>query len=206
MIGFRKRNLVSRARHIANTLKKARNLFSAIWAITLAGGYIVATDAAPHDPPADPRATSATRRVLDLVASRHPIISGQMLGGIDGYEALATTPYRGATYGYQHDVADLARASGKWVGLVGLNYGKNVVCNDVNPFVPTQRSPYMECSNPPMDYHTAFPAADRILTDYWNAGGLVTAMWQVANPWTGQSHTTQRLSVVSATCILSERP
>jgi hypothetical protein len=110
-----------------------------------------------------------------------------MLGSLDGYEAPVNAPYNGVTYGYKNDVEDLARQSEKWVGLVGLNYGKNVLCNDPNLYVPRQRSPYMECASPRLDYSRAFRAADRILTDYWNAGGLVTVMWQVSNPWTGQS-------------------
>jgi mannan endo-1,4-beta-mannosidase len=166
---------------------KTSKLFAAMFAIALVGGGIVAVDADPHDRPVDPLANAATRRVLDLLASPHPIISGQMLGSIDGYEAPVNAPYRGATYGYQNYVADLASTSGKWVGLVGLNYAKNVLCNDRNVYVPSQRSPYMECADPRRDYSGAFPAADRILTDYWNAGGLVTVMWQVSNPWTGQS-------------------
>jgi mannan endo-1,4-beta-mannosidase len=160
---------------------------TAMLAIALAAGDIVAAGAAPHDPPVDPHASSATQRVLDLLASRHPIISGQMLGSLDGYEAPVNAPYAGVTYGYQNVVATLASQSGKWVGLVGLNYGKNVLCNDSNVFVPSQRSPYMDCASPRRDYRSAFSAADRVLIDYWNAGGLVTVMWQVSNPWTGQS-------------------
>jgi mannan endo-1,4-beta-mannosidase len=162
-------------------------LGSAVVAIALLGGGIVAADADSHDRPVNPLANPAARVILDDLASRHPIISGQMLGSIDGYEAPANAPYRGATYGYQAYVSDLASESGKWVGLVGLNYGKNVLCNDANVYVPSQRSPYMECADPRMDYASAFPAADKILIDYWNAGGLVTVMWQVSNPWTGQS-------------------
>jgi mannan endo-1,4-beta-mannosidase len=156
-------------------------------AIALIGGDIVAADADPQAQPVDTHANAATRHVLDLLAARHPIISGQMLGGLDGYEAPANAPYRGVTYGFQKYVADLASESGKWVGLVGLNYGKNVTCNDKNPYVPSQRSPYMECADPRLDYRAAYPPADRILTDYWKAGGLVTVMWQVSNPWTGGS-------------------
>jgi len=178
---------VSYTRHSVNVRTKALKLFAAILAIAAIGADFVSADAASHDRPVDPNASAATRRVLDLLASPHPIISGQMLGSIDGYEAPVNAPYRGATYGYQKYVADLATESGKWVGLVGLNYAKNVLCNDANPYVPSQRSPFMECANPKRDYASAFPAADRILTDYWNAGGLVTVMWQVSNPWTGQS-------------------
>jgi mannan endo-1,4-beta-mannosidase len=140
-----------------------------------------------HDRPVDPLANASTRRVLDLLASRHPIISGQSIGGLDGYEAPAAAPYRGVTYAYQNYVANLASESGKWVGLVGLNYAKNVPCKDPNPFVPSQPSPFMKCENPRLDYGSAHPPADRVLIDYWNAGGLVAAMWQVSNPWTGQS-------------------
>jgi hypothetical protein len=64
---------------------------TAMLAIALAAGDIVAAGAAPHDPPVDPHASSATQRVLDLLASRHPIISGQMLGSLDGYEATGKT-------------------------------------------------------------------------------------------------------------------
>lgn len=162
-------------------------LCAVLLAIAVGGGDIVAAAAAPHDEPVDPNASAATRRIFDLLAARHPIISGQMLGSLDGYEAPANAPYNGVTYGYENDVKQLASESGKWVGLVGLNYAKNVLCNDTNVYVPSQRSPYMECASPRRDYRNAFPAADRILTDYWNAGGLVTVMWQVSNPWTGQS-------------------
>jgi mannan endo-1,4-beta-mannosidase len=162
-------------------------LWTAIATIAVVGGDVAAVAAAPHVQPVDLRATAATVRILNLLAARHPIISGQMLGSLDGYEARANAPFAGVTYGYQHDVAELASQSGKWVGLVGINYGKNVLCNDRNMYVPSQRSPYMECANPRLDYQSAYPPADRILTDYWNAGGLVTVMWQVPNPWTGQS-------------------
>jgi mannan endo-1,4-beta-mannosidase len=164
----------------------------AISTIAWVGGHVVAAAAGPHDAPVDPRASAATRIVLDLLAAHHPIISGQGIGGLDGYEAPAAAPYRGVTYGYQNYVENLAHESGKWVGLVGLNYAKNVPCKNANPFVPNQPSPFMECTSPRLDYRSAYPVADRILTDYWNAGGLVTAMWQVSNPWTGQSaHDTQ---------------
>lgn len=166
---------------------RALGLLAAILAIAFAAGDVAGADADSHDQPVDPLASAATRHVLDLLASRHPIISGQGIGSIDGYEAAVAAPYRGATYGYQKYVTELAGESGKWVGLVGINYGKNVLCNDKNPYVPSQRSPFMECADPRRDYRSAFPAADRILIDYWNAGGLVAAMWQVSNPWTGQS-------------------
>jgi len=166
---------------------RTRKFCAVMLVIALVGADIAAAAAASRDQPVNPRANAATRRILDLIASPHPIISGQMLGSLDGYEAPANAPYAGFTYGYQKDVADLASQSGKWVGLVGLNLGKNVLCDDANVYVPNQRSPYMECASPRLDYLSAFPIADRILTNYWNAGGLVTVMWQVSNPWTGQS-------------------
>jgi mannan endo-1,4-beta-mannosidase len=167
--------------------KTKLSLFSAIVVMALAGGIGPMAKADPADQPVNPAASPAAQRLLAYLASPHPIISGQMLGGFDGYEALATSPYRGITYGYQTYVAGLAAAAGKWPGLVGVNFAKNRECLDKNPYVPSQPSPFMDCANPRLDYRSAYQAADQILINYWNAGGLVTVMWQVSNPWTGQS-------------------
>jgi mannan endo-1,4-beta-mannosidase len=162
-------------------------LFTAVFAMALLGAVIATASADPADLPVNPSASPAAQRLLAYLASPHPIISGQMIGGLDGYEALATTPYRGITYGYQHYAADLAAASGKWPGIVGTNFAKNRECQDPNPFVPGQPSPFMECANPRLDYQTGYQEVDRVLINYWNAGGLVAVSWQVSNPWTGKS-------------------
>jgi len=158
--------------------------FTAICAAGLLGAGI---QTAMADPPVNPAASPMAQRLLAYLASPHPIISGQMIGGLDGFEAVATSPYRGITYGYQTYAAGLAAMSGKWPGIVGTNFAKNRECNDPNPYVPGQPSPFMDCANPRMDYRAGYQAVDKILIDYWNAGGLVTVSWQVSNPWTGKS-------------------
>jgi mannan endo-1,4-beta-mannosidase len=45
----------------------------------------------------------------------------------------------------------------------------------------------MRCTNPPLDYRRGYDAADQILVNYWNAGGLVTVTWHAPNPWTGEN-------------------
>jgi len=125
------------------------------------------------------------QRLLTYLASPHPIVSGQMIGLLDGYGAAATTPYNGVTYGYTEEVEGLHAKSGQWVGLVGINYGRLLPCDDRNPYFPRERSPFMNCTSPALDYRTSYEAADQILIDYWKAGGLVTATWHAPNPWTG---------------------
>jgi mannan endo-1,4-beta-mannosidase len=155
--------------------------------LLLIGGMTQAAKAWPTDRPVDPQASPIVQRLLDYLASPHPIISGQMLGLLDGYEAAATMPYAGITYGYKHRVEGLEDKSGKWVGLVGINYGRMMPCEDRNRYLPDEQSPFMNCTNPPLDYRSAYEAADRVLIDYWEAGGLVTVTWHAPNPWTGHN-------------------
>jgi mannan endo-1,4-beta-mannosidase len=135
---------------------------------------------------ANPNASPDAKKLLAYISSlpsqpHHRVISGQLLGMLDGYDAQP--PYRDITYGYKNYVEDLAKQSGKWVGMVGVNYGRMRSCSENNPLVPTQKSPFMNCDGSPPDYSVA----SQILIDYWNAGGLVTVMWHAPNPWTGQS-------------------
>jgi mannan endo-1,4-beta-mannosidase len=164
---------------------KRPTLSAALFVLVLIAINTQAAQAGPSVRPVDPQASPLARRLLNYLAQPHPIISGQAVGLLDGYEASATTPYRGITYGYQHYVEGLEEKSGQWVGLVGINYGRLMPCQDTNPFNPDHLSPYMNCSNPALDYKSAYEYADQTLIDYWNAGGLVTAMWHAPNPWTG---------------------
>lgn len=139
---------------------------------------------------ANPNANLDAKLLLHYLAQPHPIITGQFLGELPTYEAADADPYRTVPYAYHHDVEKLAKLSGNWVGLVGANYARETNCDGIpnplippRPGVPTQNSPFMNCDGSVPDYHRA----NRYLIDHWNLGGLVTVMWQVQNPWTGDS-------------------
>lgn len=141
---------------------------------------------------ANPNASPDAKKLLAYLSSlpmrkEHRVISGQGIGMLDGY--CSRRPYCDISYGYKHHVQELAARTGKWVGLIGVNYGRMPACSEKNPLVPTQKSPFMNCDGSPPDYS----AANQILIDYWNAGGLVSVMWHTPNPWTGQSAHDSRL-------------
>ncbi len=64
---------------------------------------------------------------------------------------------------YQKHVVQLHRTTGHWIAMAGTDYGRGR--NDTT--VPD----------------TA--AANRVLINHWQSGGLVTVTWHAANPWTG---------------------
>jgi hypothetical protein len=167
--------------------QKRPAILFALFLPVLIGSNTQAAEPAPVVRPVDPQASPLAQRLLRYLASPQPIISGQMIGLLDDYEGSATTPYAGFAYGYKHDVEHLEAKSGQWVGLVGINYGRLKQCDDRNPYIPDQQSPFMRCTKPPLDYRRGYDAADRILINYWNAGGLVSVTWYAPNPWTGEN-------------------
>jgi mannan endo-1,4-beta-mannosidase len=107
--------------------------------------------------PANPNASDDAKKVLSYTASlpNRPgrrVISGQHLG----YRI------RDAARGYDDYVVALYEATGKWVGMIGLDYGLGCTADEIS-------------------------AGNQILIDYWNNGGLVTIEYHVNNPWTGGS-------------------
>lgn len=113
--------------------------------------------AAEHEiQPANSNASNDAKKVLSYIAGlpdrqENRVISGQYVG---------TAVNAQAADGYQDFVVDLHTATGKWVGMIGIDYG----------FDPTAE----EISD-----------ANEILIDYWDNGGLATITCHFDNPWTG---------------------
>ncbi len=79
------------------------------------------------------------------------VISGQMIGQGEG-----------ALIGYEQRVEALHESTGKWVGLIGVDYGFGKYTYD----------------------SWDLTSANQLIIDYWNQGGLVTISWAARNPWT----------------------
>jgi hypothetical protein len=109
--------------------------------------------------PCNPNASDNTKAVLAYLAdlSADPfqgVIAGQNCGHTEDIynpESMMS---------YAEMVEQLHTDTGKWVGLIGVDYGHNRI------FKPTELS-----------------QANEILIDYWNAGGLVAVGWSPLNPW-----------------------
>jgi len=101
---------------------------------------------------ANPNTTQATKDVLNYLSglknkSSNKLILGQHLGPADT-----------VVQGYNETVVSLQNQTGKWLGMIGGDYG----------FADT---PVQQ--------------ANQVFIDYWNAGGLVYLNWHLSNPWTG---------------------
>jgi mannan endo-1,4-beta-mannosidase len=107
--------------------------------------------------PANPNASVDAKKVLNYLnrlqdRQDNRVVSGQNLAWHIS-EAGA---------GYEDNVVALYHSTGRWVGMVGLNYGHGCTPGEIS-------------------------AGNQILIDYWNEGGLVTLHHQANNPWTGGS-------------------
>jgi mannan endo-1,4-beta-mannosidase len=105
--------------------------------------------------PANPNASEDTRKVLSYIASLpdrpdRRVISGQYISYKIG----------SAGGGYSGYVEALHNLTGKWVAIVGGDYGWGSTAAEIAAGNPT-------------------------LIDHWNAGGLVTICNHANNPWTG---------------------
>ncbi len=106
---------------------------------------------------ANPNASQETKQILQYLDglknnTTNNLLLGQNLGHGGGMMP-------GWTLGYDAFVGELYNQTGKWVGLIGGDYGLDPNHNVAN--------------------------TNQLLTDYWNAGGLVTLSWHFDNPWTG---------------------
>jgi len=108
------------------------------------------------------------------------IISGQQIGTIDDTHSPNND---GAIFGFEKYVATLERNSGRKIGLIGINFAPQRPCLPDATLDNAHRSPYTNCGAPVVGYTQDI----ELLSKFWNSGGLVTVMWQVANPWTGGS-------------------
>lgn len=107
-----------------------------------------------HGAPANPNASPKARQVLTYLQglsqkANNRVLSGQNAGM--GSNAVA---------GFTNYVEKLQQQTGKWVALLGADYGF-----DVDPAAITQ--------------------ANQTLKKHWQAGGLVTVSFHFANPFTG---------------------
>jgi len=105
---------------------------------------------------ANPNASADAKKLLNYLAqlpyrSDNRVISGQNIIAT----SLGNTPN-----GYRNYVVSLYEATGKWVGVIGINYGWGSTLAEMS-------------------------IANRTVIDHWNNGGLVTIHHHVNNPWTG---------------------
>ncbi len=108
---------------------------------------------------ANPNASSDTKKVLEYMAGLKNKNNTKLLLGQDLGHGNSMLP--GQALGYDAFVDGLHNQTGKWLGLIGGDYGLD-------------------------NNHTVWQT-NQLLTDYWEDGGLVTLSWHFNNPWTGGS-------------------
>ena len=102
---------------------------------------------------ANPEASSDAKKVLSFLDELKNKDSNRLLLGQDlGHGGSMVS-------GYTDYVQNLHNQTGKWIGMIGGDYG--------------------------LDNNHDVGQTNQLLTDYWNAGGLVTVSWHFNNPWTG---------------------
>lgn len=111
--------------------------------------------------PANPNASDDARKLLKFLyhLNRNSWSGGVILGQQIGTPVDAVDNATEVT-SYAHVIEGLYEATGKWPGLVGLDYesGQDFTVDEIK-------------------------AANKLLKDYWNAGGLVTVGFTPNNPW-----------------------
>jgi len=122
-------------------------------ALVLLWAFLIASTSFGQSVPVNPNASQSAKKILaylwDLTYGTTPgVISGQNLG--HGTEA---------SWGENEYVEKLAKSTGKYVGMVGLDY------EYVRVFTQAQLS-----------------QANAVLIKYWNDGGLVTINYTPRNP------------------------
>ncbi len=124
------------------------------WWSTLLALAALLLPAAGRGAPCDPAATPKARQVLEYLQglpkrADHRVLSGQNAG----HGAAVVS-------GYKHYVGDLQSQTGKWISMLGVDYGFDAVPADI-------------------------AAANGVIKQHWAAGGLVTVSLHFANPFTG---------------------
>lgn len=111
------------------------------------------------DIPSNPNASPETKAVLKFLASlNEDPDKGTIIGQNCGHTADIYND--GYIMSYSRLVEDLHQKTGKWVGLIGVDYEHDRV------YKPDEIS-----------------KANKILIDYWNEGGLITIGFSALNPW-----------------------
>lgn len=131
------------------------------------------------NPSANDDAQALLRYLQSLsTSSDHRFISGQFIGAIDEY---VQEEGQRMSYGFSHYVEKLRNNTGKYVGLIGVNFTRWTDCKTPAPGAAAPKSPFMTCDGSPPNYdHTV-----DLLTRYYRMGGLISVMWHAPNPWTG---------------------
>ncbi|HYD42417.1 MAG TPA: glycosyl hydrolase [Anaeromyxobacter sp.] len=110
--------------------------------------------------PSNPEATAAARAVLAYLAAHSTgEFQGTVVGQNAGHGSQIADPAN-TLMGFDALVGDLHDGTGKWVGMVGVDYEHDLV------FRPEQLA-----------------AANAVLSAHWERGGLVTINWAPQNPW-----------------------
>ncbi|MBN1440682.1 MAG: hypothetical protein JW929_14850 [Anaerolineales bacterium] len=109
--------------------------------------------------PADPDSTENARRILEYLGGLSTTDGGRAIAGQNCYHGNEIAPEREEN-GYENLVVALHEQTGKWVGLVGVDYEYMKV------FTPEELS-----------------SANRVLIGHWKKGGLVTVNFSPVNPW-----------------------
>lgn len=109
--------------------------------------------------PVNPNASPNTRSVLAyLGALSSDSLEGVIVGQQAGHGNQIADPSQ--LMGHKRMVESLYSHTGKWVGILGLDYGHD------KKYTAEELS-----------------AGNQVLIDHWNQGGLVTVHWSAMNPW-----------------------
>jgi len=128
--------------------------------VALAAAWLFALKPAGAIDTANPDASPDAKKILNYLPALpghydRRVISGQQFG-----------PGENAGRLFEEQVKTLHNAAGKWVAMVGADYG----------------SPKSNAES-----GADLSALNQVLVDYWKAGGLVTISFHARNPWTGGS-------------------
>jgi mannan endo-1,4-beta-mannosidase len=109
--------------------------------------------------PVNPDATEDAKRILEYLGGLSSPENPQAVVGQNCYHGNEISAEREEN-GYGNLVAGLYEQTGKWVGMVGVDY------EFMKVFTPAELT-----------------VANRVLIDHWKKGGLVTVNFSPVNPW-----------------------
>ncbi len=118
-----------------------------------------ASDRIDYDVDGTELSVKAKKILKMLVALSNDDKPGVIVGQNCGHGSQIADPSN-TLMGYKSLVEDLRTATGKYVGILGVDYEHDRI------FTPAELS---QCN--------------KVLIDYWNRGGLITINWSPHNPW-----------------------
>jgi len=116
-------------------------------------------DTLPDNTPCNPDANESAKKVLKYIAWLSTDDFDGVIAGQNCYHGnqICSNDY---LEGFNKLVANLYKETGKWVGIIGIDYEHDKL------FSPEELS-----------------EANKVLIDYWDKGGLITINWAPRNPW-----------------------